>query len=160
MSRNANPAIKQWREKHQCLLNFNWMQIFSLLHNKEIIPKARDTLTKIVHRIYVPIATRLASINGRPYMACTSCAEENKINLKTYDHEHALLLCPKVAKFWTSGKILMISITRTCYIAGCIGITNITSLLTLASCNIDQNYPDFASKTLSTTQNIMGLTNI
>ena len=30
------------------------------------------------------------------------------------------------------------------------------SLLTLASCNIDQDHPDFDSKTLLATQNIMG----
>ena len=130
------------------------MQTLCLIHNKGIMFKSRDTLIKIIHRIYFPIATRLASINGRPYMACTFCADVN--NTQSYDHEHALLLCPKVTKFWTSVKTLLISITRTCYLAYCNGFTNIISLLTLASCNIDQNYPDFVSKTLSTTQNIMG----
>ena len=130
------------------------MQTLCLIHNKGIMFKSRDTLIKIIHRIYVPIATRLASINGRPYMACTSCADIN--NAQSYDHEHALLLCPKVTKFWTSVETLLISITSTCYVACCNGITNIISLLTLASCNIDQDHPDFDSKTLLTTQNIMG----
>ena len=130
------------------------MQTIGLTHNKEIIPKSRDTLIKIIHRIYVPIATRLASINGRPYMACTSCADEN--NPLSYDHEHALLLCPKVTKFWTSVKTLLISFAGACYVECYNGITNIISLLTLANCNIDQDHPDFVRKTLSTTQNIMG----
>ena len=68
----------------------------------------------------------------------------------------SLLLCPKVTKFWTSVETLLISITSTCYVACCNGITNIISLLTLASCNIDQDHPEFDSKTLLTTQNIMG----
>ena len=101
------PAILKWRVKHQCLLNFNWMQTLCLIHNKGIMFKSRDTLIKIIHRIFVPIATRLASINGRPYMACTSCADVN--NVQSYDHEHALLLCPKVTKFWTSVETLLIS---------------------------------------------------
>ena len=88
-------------------------------------------------------------------MACTSCADVN--NAQAYDHEHALLLCPKVTKFWTSVETLLISITRTCYVACCNGITNIISLLTLASCNTDQDHPDFDSKTLLATQNMMGL---
>ena len=77
-------------------------------------------------------------------------------NPQPYDHEHALLFCPKVTKFWTSVKTLIISITRACYVGRCNEITNIISLLTLASCNIDQDHPDFDSKTLSTIQNIMG----
>ena len=87
-------------------------------------------------------------------MACTSCADEN--NPPSYDHEHALLLCPKVTKFWTSVKTLLISFAGACYVECYNGITNIISLLTLANCNIDQDHPDFVRKTLSTTQNIMG----
>ena len=36
------PAILKWRVKHQCLLNFNWMQTLCLIHNKGIMFKNQE----------------------------------------------------------------------------------------------------------------------
>ena len=90
---------------------------------------ARDALAKVVHRTYVPTAARAITLNFRPYMPCGSCTESGCINPPLYDHEHALLLCPEIMKFWTTVRNLILHISGPCFTSGagynCLSITTI-----------------------------------
>ena len=152
------PGIKKWTNNHSVLAPHVWTDTFKLIGDKSISPLARDALAKIVHRTYVPTAARAITLNFRPYMPCGSCSASGCLNPPLYDHEHALLLCPEIMKFWTTVRNLILHISGSCFTSSSgFNRLSVTTIFTLGGCNVNTLHADFEPLMLSSIQNATGL---
>ena len=150
------PGIKKWSVNHFCLNNHIWTDTFKLLSDKLISSVGRDALMKIIHRSFVPTATRAITLNYRPYMPCGSCSEVGMANPPLYDHEHALLLCPVIMNLWTIIRKIIIHIAGDCFISDN-GSLSLISIFTLGKCNVNIGHNVYKPLILTSVQNVMGL---
>ena len=150
------PGINKWTANHHCLNNHIWTDTFKLLSDKLISSVGRDALMKIIHRSFVPTATRAITLNYRPYMPCNSCSEVCMVNPPLYDHEHALLLCPVVMNLWTIIRKIIIHIAGGCFISDN-GSLSLISIFTLGTCNVNIEHNNYKPLMLTSVRNVMGL---
>ncbi len=87
-------------------------------------------------------------------MVCEICTYNG--NGPLYDHEHALFRCIKVQEFWVLINRLLLKLAGECFIGKNCKLS-ITSIFTLATCNINTQHNSFDIGILTAAQNVMGL---